>query len=47
MSDTKVATPLLDELEKGKWPSFIKEIKAEAHRPMVRDLLGVLHRSYE
>jgi len=47
MSDTKVATPLLDELEKGKWPSFVKEIKAEAHRPMVQHLLGVLHRSYE
>jgi sulfite reductase alpha subunit len=47
MSEKKVATPLLDELEKGKWPSFVKEIKAEAHRPMVQDLLGVLHRSYE
>ncbi len=41
------ATPLLDELEKGPWPSFIKEIKEEADRPMVRDLLGVLERSYE
>jgi sulfite reductase alpha subunit len=49
MSDTKKkrATPLLDELEKGPWPSFVKEIKNEAHRPMVQDLLGVLERSYE
>jgi sulfite reductase alpha subunit len=47
MSDKKVATPLLDQIEGGAWPSFIKEIKAEAHRPMVQDLLGVLERSYE
>ena len=48
MTQTKKrATPLLDELEKGPWPSFIKEIKKEAHRPMVNDLLGVLERSYE
>ena len=47
MSEKKVATPLLDELEKGPWPSFVKEIKKEAHRPMVQDLLGVLERSYE
>jgi sulfite reductase alpha subunit len=47
MSEKKVATPLLDELEKGAWPSFVKEIKHEAHRPMVQHLLGVLHRSYE
>jgi sulfite reductase alpha subunit len=49
MSDSKKkrATPLLDELEKGPWPSFVKEIKNEAHRPMVQDLLGVLERSYE
>jgi dissimilatory sulfite reductase alpha subunit len=49
MSDKKQQrkTPLLDELESGPWPSFVKEIKNEAHRPMVRDLLGVLERSYE
>ncbi len=46
MSDTKRATPLLDELEKGPWPSFIKEIKKERDRPMVEDLLGLLERSY-
>ncbi len=47
MSEKKKATPLLDELEKGAWPSFIKEIKLESTRPMVQDLLGVLERSYE
>jgi len=34
MSDKKKATPLLDELEKGAWPSFVKEIKkATADQP--------------
>jgi sulfite reductase alpha subunit len=47
MSDKKKGTPLLDELEKGAWPSFIKEIKKESGRPMVKDLLSVLERSYE
>ncbi len=44
----KVETPLLDELESGPWPSFVTEIKKEAGtRPMARDLLGVLEKSYE
>ena len=44
----KVETPLLDELESGPWPSFVTEIKKEAAtRPMARDVLGVLERSYE
>jgi len=47
MSEKKVNTPLLDELEKGAWPSFVKEIKKESERPMVQDLLCVLERSYE
>jgi sulfite reductase alpha subunit len=47
MSEKKKATPLLDELEKGAWPSFVTEIKKESKRPMVQDLLGVLERSYE
>jgi sulfite reductase alpha subunit len=47
MSEKKAATPLLDELETGAWPSFVKEIKKEADRPLVRDLMGVLERSYE
>jgi sulfite reductase alpha subunit len=47
MTDPKQATPLLDELEKGPWPSFIKEIKKSAKSPMVQDLLGLLERSYK
>ena len=41
-------TPNLDELEKGAWPSFVKEIKTQAEKnPMAKDLLGQLERSYE
>ncbi len=40
-------TPMLDELEKGKWPSFVTEIKmAGEENPMCRDLLGQLEQSY-
>jgi len=40
-------TPLLDELEKGPWPSFVKEIKQAAQTsPMARGLLGQLEQSY-
>ncbi len=47
MADALPKTPLLDELEKGEWPSFVKEIKRAAKRsPMCSDLLGVLERSY-
>jgi sulfite reductase alpha subunit len=46
MTEKKYQTPMLDELEKGPWPSFVKELKKEAARPMVQDLLGVLERSY-
>ena len=35
-------TPLLDELEKGPWPSFVKEIKRAAQKnPAANDLLGL------
>lgn len=41
-------TPLLDELEKGPWPSFVKEIKtAAAKNEMSNDLLNQLEYSYE
>lgn len=40
-------TPLLDDLEKGKWPSFVKEIKqAAATNVKAQALLGQLERSY-
>jgi sulfite reductase alpha subunit len=47
MTDKKRETPLLDELEKGPWPSFVKEMKREAHRPVAADAIGILERSYE
>ncbi len=44
----KVPTPKLDELEKGPWPSFVKEIKKRADKNATcADLLGVLEQSYE
>jgi len=47
MADNLPETPLLDELEKGAWPSFVKEIKMAAKRsPMCSDLLGQLEKSY-
>jgi sulfite reductase alpha subunit len=46
--DTKSKTKLLDELEKGPWPSFVTEIKkTAATNPMCEDLLGQLELSYE
>jgi dissimilatory sulfite reductase alpha subunit len=48
MSEKMRATPLLDELDKGPWPSFVKEIKKSAEtNPMARDTLGQLERSFE
>ncbi|MBN1212027.1 MAG: dissimilatory-type sulfite reductase subunit alpha [candidate division Zixibacteria bacterium] len=47
MADNLPETPLLNELEKGAWPSFVKEIKMAAKRsPMCQDLLGQLEQSY-
>jgi sulfite reductase alpha subunit len=47
MADNIPKTPKLDELEKGKWPSFVKEIKMAAkNSPMAADLLGQLEQSY-
>jgi sulfite reductase alpha subunit len=44
----KSETPLLDELEKGEWPSFVKDLKqAAAKKPMARDLLRQLELSYK
>ena len=39
----KSKTPMLDELEKGPWPSFVKEIKRAAKKNAgAKDLLGQL-----
>jgi sulfite reductase alpha subunit len=44
----KRPTPLLDELEKGPWPSFVTEIRKTGDvSPMCDDLLGQLELSYE
>ncbi|MFC1520964.1 dissimilatory-type sulfite reductase subunit alpha [Elusimicrobiota bacterium] len=45
---SKTETPLLDQLEEGKWPSFVTEIKMAAKRSvMSKDLLGQLELSYK
>jgi dissimilatory sulfite reductase alpha subunit len=44
----KPKTELLDELEKGPWPSFVREIKAaSAGNDACNDLLGQLELSYK
>ncbi|WP_088189044.1 MULTISPECIES: dissimilatory-type sulfite reductase subunit alpha [unclassified Desulfosporosinus] len=44
---TEKKTPLLDELEKGKWPSFVTEMKRAAVKSeSAGELLQVLERSY-
>jgi sulfite reductase alpha subunit len=41
-------TPMLDELEKGPWPSFVTQIKSMAKtKDSCKDLLGQLEQSYE
>jgi len=46
--DGKSKTELLDELEKGPWPSFVKEIKAASTgNDACNDLLGQLELSYQ
>jgi sulfite reductase alpha subunit len=43
----KYKTPMLDELEKGPWPSFVTEIKKAAKKSdMADDELGQLEKSY-
>ena len=44
----KSKTPLLDELEKGKWPSFVTDMKQAAEKsPMAKDLIQQLELSYK
>lgn len=43
----EMKTPLLDDLEKGPWPSFVKDMKqAAAKKVSARDLIGQLEQSY-
>ncbi len=52
-SKGKHPTPMLDELEGGKWPSFVTGLKrlrdegTENNQKMMNDLLGQLNHSYE
>ncbi len=44
----KYKTPMLDELEKGPWPSFVTEMKKAAKRSeMAEDGLGQLEKSFQ
>ncbi len=46
--DKKIDTSLVDELESGPWPSFVKELKTlSKKKPAVSQLLGQLNQSYE
>ena len=46
MSDGE--TPLINELEKGPWPSYVKEIKRAAKKKAAaKDLLGVQELSFK
>jgi sulfite reductase alpha subunit len=53
VSDKKHETKLLDQLEDGPWPSFVKGLKrlrdseGKQYAPMMNDLLGQLEHSYE
>ena len=48
MADSPRSTPMLDELEKGPWPSFVTQIKemADEGKEECDQLLGLLERSY-
>ena len=40
--------PMLEELKKGKWPSFVTELeKSAAHADNAKDLIDLLEDSYE
>ncbi|MEK6814465.1 MAG: dissimilatory-type sulfite reductase subunit alpha [Nitrospirota bacterium] len=46
MSESK--TPLLDDLEKGPWPSFVSDLKQlSKKKPVVSQLLGQMEQSYK
>ena len=41
-------TPMVDELEKGPWPSYVKELRKAAKKSdAVKDLIVVQERSFE
>ncbi|MDR1321746.1 MAG: dissimilatory-type sulfite reductase subunit alpha [Gracilibacteraceae bacterium] len=45
---TEYKTPMMDELEKGPWPSFVTELREAAKgSAMAEDLIGQMEKSYE
>ena len=47
MAGKKYNTPLIDDLEKGPWPSFVTEMKKAAKKSeMSNDALGHLEKCY-
>jgi dissimilatory sulfite reductase alpha subunit len=53
LTEKKHKTPLLDELQGGKWPSFVDGLKRlandddKSYGPMMNDLVGQLEHSYD
>lgn len=47
MDKKELKIPMLEELEKGPWPSFVKEIRKCGDNAMAADTLRQLERSYE
>lgn len=46
MDKKELNIPMLEELEKGPWPSFVTEMKKSADNPMALDTLRQLERSF-
>ncbi len=46
MDKKELNIPMLEELEKGPWPSFVTEMKKSADNPMAADTLRQLERSF-
>jgi sulfite reductase alpha subunit len=44
MEETK--RPMLDELKKGPWPSFVTEMEKQEHNPLAKEVLNLLERSF-
>lgn len=43
---TEKKRPMMDELKKGPWPSFVKEMEKEAAKPMTEAILNLMERSF-
>lgn len=45
MSEEK-KRPMMDELKKGPWPSFVNELEKQAGNPMTEEILNLMERSF-